>query len=139
MFSYRGLHCHRQEAMKGEKVHGCFNSPKTSFHLHNVNFSPVEGNEAKYKAGFFTGIKTSTPRFKSNRFWIVVQPVPNVSGVQFISIYYSKYTSSRKQKKTRKLLGFSRCALETKTLQKQSTRTLKDSRSLGLIWQQTDS
>ena len=86
------------------------------------------------RQAFFTGIKTSTPRFKSNRFWIVVQPVPNVSGVQFIAIYYSKYTSSGKQtKKTRKRLGFSHCALESKTLQKQSIKTLKDSRSLGLI------
>lgn len=92
------------------------------------------------RQAFFTGIKTSTPRFKSNRFWIVVQPVPNVSGIQFIAIYYSKYTSSGKQtKKTRKRLGFSHCALESKTLQKQSIKTLKDSRSLGLIWQQTDS
>lgn len=91
------------------------------------------------RQAFFTGIKTSTPRLKSNRLWkTVVQPVTNVSVIQFISIYYSKYTSSGKQK-TPKLLGFSRCALESKTLQKQSIKTLRDSRSLGLIWQQTDS
>lgn len=91
------------------------------------------------RQAFFTGIKTSTPRLKSNRLWkTVVQPVTNVSVIQFISIYYSKYTSSGKQK-NRKLLGFSRCALESKTLQKQSIKTLRDSRSLGLIWQQTDS
>ena len=92
------------------------------------------------KKAFFTGIKTSAPRLKSYRFReTVVQPVTNVPGIQFISIYFSKYTSSGKQKKTRKRLGFSRCALESKTLQKQSIKTLRDSRSLGVIWQQTDS
>lgn len=102
----------------------------------------MEGNEAKYKASFFHGYKNvnTTIQIKSfldccptgsQRFWGTVHC--------HLLFQIHKFWETNKKKKKRKRLGFSRCALESKTLQKQSIKTLKDSRSLGLIWQQTDS